>query len=379
MTVEHEARRLTRRHRGKVFAGVAAGLGDYYAVDPIWIRLLFVLAAFLGGAGIIVYVILMIVMPRDASAPPTDLERQAERLASSLRGTPAWIGVALIVVGGLLIVTQFADWDGSVFTGLALIALGIVLFRKPEDRGLGASTPPPVPAPGELSPPTTIPSTSAPAVPSPPPARRERSRLGWLTFGAMILALGIASLLDRADAVDVTLVQYLALPLAVLGIGILVGTWLGRARWLVVPAVLLLPFVFTASLIDVPFSGGSGDRLYRPTTVAALEPEYNLVAGQMVIDLRAVTLGADPVSIRATAVAGQIVVYLPPEATVDLRARVGAGEIELLGRHHGGVKVDLRRTLGAAAKEGVGRWQLDLEASLGRVEIRSGGPMEELS
>ncbi len=381
MTTQHEARRLTRRHGGKVFAGVAAGLADYYQTDPLWIRLMFVLAAFLGGAGVIAYIILMIVMPKDSSAPPTDLERQAERVAASLRGTPAWIGVALIIVGGLLIVTQFADWDGSVFTGLALIALGIVLFRKPEERVVepipAPDVPPPVPAPGELPP--AIPSDTAPAVPSPPPVRRERSRLGWLTLGAMMLALGVASLLDRSDVVHIKLVQYLALALAVLGIGILAGAWLGRARWLVVPAILLVPFVLVASLIHVPFTGGTGDLLFHPTSVAAVDREYHLAAGQMVIDLSAIPPGPQPLTVRATDVAGQIIVYVPAAATVDIRARVGAGEVQLLSRRHDGVNVDVRRTLGPAAKPGIASWFLDLETSLGRVEVRTGPSPEAYS
>ena len=379
MTVNQQARRLTRRHEGKMIAGVAAGLADYYVVDVIWIRLVFVLATFLGGAGGIAYIVLLIVMPPDSSAPPTDLERHAERVASSLRGTPAWVGVALVVVGSLLIVTQLADWDGSVFTGLALIVLGIVLFRKPEERAAvePAPVPPPVPAPGELPPPS-IPSDVARAVPSPPPARRERSRLGWLTLGAVMLALGLASLLDRADAVDVTLVQYLALAMAVLGIGMLTGAWIGRARWLIVPTVLLVPFVLTASLIHVPFRGGAGDLAFHPRTVAAADREYNLVAGQMVIDLSDIAPGPQPLTIRATNVAGQIVVYVPAGATVDIRARVGAGEVEFLGRLYDGVNVDVRRTFGAAAKPGVAWWFLDLETSLGRVEIRT-GPSPEVT
>src|SRR5206468_8260612 len=117
--------------------------------------------------------------------------------------------------------------------------------------------------------------------------------------------------------------------------------------------------------------GGTGDRLYRPATVEAIRPTYRLAAGRMVIDLRGVTFGATPTRIRATVVAGRLLVYLPRTATVDVRGRVGAGTVTLLdGRSDEGVKVDVHRTL-----TGVGEAppivRLDLETSLGVVEVRS--------
>src|SRR5207245_10926286 len=61
-------------------------------------------------------------------------QRRTERLASSLRGTASWIGVALVVIGGLLVVTQWAHWSASVFWGVALIVLGVAAFNRHEAR-----------------------------------------------------------------------------------------------------------------------------------------------------------------------------------------------------------------------------------------------------
>jgi phage shock protein PspC (stress-responsive transcriptional regulator) len=44
-------------------AGVAAGLGEYFGLDVILVRLIFVIAACLGGTGIIVYVAGWLLMP----------------------------------------------------------------------------------------------------------------------------------------------------------------------------------------------------------------------------------------------------------------------------------------------------------------------------
>lgn len=56
-------RRLYRDSvRGKV-AGVCEGLGDYLDIDPVIVRLLFVLLAFWGGKGIFLYIVAWILLP----------------------------------------------------------------------------------------------------------------------------------------------------------------------------------------------------------------------------------------------------------------------------------------------------------------------------
>jgi len=61
-----EVRRFTRRRQGKVFLGLCAGLGDYFRIDPIVIRLAFLLAFFTltsGLALIVFYIIAALVVP----------------------------------------------------------------------------------------------------------------------------------------------------------------------------------------------------------------------------------------------------------------------------------------------------------------------------
>jgi phage shock protein C len=58
------ATRQLRRQNG-IIAGVCGGLGAFFGISPFWFRLLFVILALPGGApGILPYVILWIVMPR---------------------------------------------------------------------------------------------------------------------------------------------------------------------------------------------------------------------------------------------------------------------------------------------------------------------------
>jgi phage shock protein PspC (stress-responsive transcriptional regulator) len=51
---DHE-QRLHRRHRGRMLGGVAAGLADYFDVDPTLVRIGFVALAFVGGLAVPLY------------------------------------------------------------------------------------------------------------------------------------------------------------------------------------------------------------------------------------------------------------------------------------------------------------------------------------
>ncbi len=57
-----EEKRL-RRSNDKMIAGVCAGLAEYFGVDPVIVRIVFVALALLHGPGIVLYGILWLVMP----------------------------------------------------------------------------------------------------------------------------------------------------------------------------------------------------------------------------------------------------------------------------------------------------------------------------
>jgi len=57
-------RRLYRDEDNSVIAGVCSGLGNYFGVDPVVFRLLFVAALIIGGFGTVLYIILWIAIPK---------------------------------------------------------------------------------------------------------------------------------------------------------------------------------------------------------------------------------------------------------------------------------------------------------------------------
>jgi phage shock protein PspC (stress-responsive transcriptional regulator) len=60
-------KRLFRDEENKVIAGVCSGLGHYFGIDPVLIRLAFILTVFMGGFGVITYIVLIIVSPKAIS------------------------------------------------------------------------------------------------------------------------------------------------------------------------------------------------------------------------------------------------------------------------------------------------------------------------
>jgi phage shock protein PspC (stress-responsive transcriptional regulator) len=56
-------KRLYRSRSDRMLGGVCGGLGEYLEVDPTVIRLLFVAAAFMGGPGLIAYLIMWMIIP----------------------------------------------------------------------------------------------------------------------------------------------------------------------------------------------------------------------------------------------------------------------------------------------------------------------------
>jgi phage shock protein PspC (stress-responsive transcriptional regulator) len=59
-----EPRRLFRDSEEGMFAGVCSGIGYYFGMDPVWLRIAFLVAFFFGGSGLILYLILWIAMPK---------------------------------------------------------------------------------------------------------------------------------------------------------------------------------------------------------------------------------------------------------------------------------------------------------------------------
>ena len=421
--------RFVRRERGRMVAGVATGMADAFHIDVVVIRVLWVVAA-LGTFGVAVaaYGVCWLAFPSERESSP--LSQIRARQGDSNAGFV--VGLVLLGLGALFVLGQLSrpfDHSRGVAWAVVLIAAGlVVLFLRHPDQDDADPTSPPEraeapaapapptpdtpPTPDSPGPPDTAagagataveapPTTSTawsqhspwpapPTPPSPSPAAgwarppwrvprrpRRKSFLTPITLSFLLIGGGAAALLDSVDAVHVTLAAALASGLVVVGVALVLSAWFGRARGLIPIGVLVLLATIPASVIDVPISGGVGERAYYPTTRAALHREYRLGIGHLVVDLRHVPLSGRVTTVSGSLGIGELDVEVPANVLVDVRAHSGAGTTEVFGSLEDGWPQDTHSRAGAGAH---GVLHLDLRVGAGSVRVRrwrSDGTLED--
>jgi hypothetical protein len=197
---------------------------------------------------------------------------------------------------------------------------------------------------------------------------RRRPSLGQIVVGVVLVLIGIAWLLEALDAVDVPWRSLLPAALIVVGVALVFGAREGRHGGLIALGVVLTLAVLLTSvvevLLNVPIAGGVGEQTHRP--VAAVEDEYRWALGSMTLDLR----DAEPApgqTIEASVTIGELVVILPPATPVRVSARVGLGEVDLLGDRSSGMGAE-RETTEPGSSDLATR--LDLDVAIGKIEVR---------
>lgn len=131
-----EVKRLYRSREDKVVAGVCGGIGEYFNVDPVWIRIAFVLLIFAQGVGLILYVIAFLLMPEN----PHQTSKKSTQFEATLSGftkgkskhTGAYImGAILIIIGAIFLLQNLFSWFSFAYVWpLILIAIGIFMLQQ---------------------------------------------------------------------------------------------------------------------------------------------------------------------------------------------------------------------------------------------------------
>jgi phage shock protein PspC (stress-responsive transcriptional regulator) len=82
----NETKKLLRDTDGAYIGGVASGLGFYFAVDPIFVRIIFVVLTFVSGLGILLYILLWLLVPAARTSSDKLLMRGEPVTAAALQG-----------------------------------------------------------------------------------------------------------------------------------------------------------------------------------------------------------------------------------------------------------------------------------------------------
>jgi phage shock protein PspC (stress-responsive transcriptional regulator) len=372
--------KVLRRSLGdRKIAGVAGGIAEHFGLDPLLVRVIFVLLALSGAVGIALYIAGWLLIPEEGSSRSV-----GDDLVDRLRNSPTWAPVLLIVVGSVIALGNIPSWGGGLVWAAAFIGAGIWLYRR-------SDAPPPPPADPAAGAPGAGVRGAADVVTAEVQAaadaatrelriqqqrirraRPPRSHLGRLTVAAALVAVGVVAMLGNTGAITVSSRHYPAIAMLVIGAGLLGGTFWGRSRGLVFLGLLIAPFALAASLIRVPWDGGAGERFFSPATAAEAAKGYRLIAGSMNLDLTRMDW-SEPVRIDASVAFGEIVVSVPADVRVEVDGHVGAGTIMLFGEERSGTDVDFDTVEGSELADRT--LELDVQASFGQVVVaRSGSP-----
>ncbi len=359
---------LRRTSQGAVLGGVCAGLARRWRLDPVVLRVAFVVLGLFSGLGLALYVGALLLVPKDgASEYPVRGMVPATRSWSE----PAVIG-AVVGLGVLIMVT---------LGGLSPIGLGPAIglsllwyfgwYRHRANHGSAPARPGVEQQPSEFQraadawrarvaehreqsaaltfPADTVtpltlfgaPTPVAPAVPAvvtpsplPVPTRARHRSAGWLwpataaVVGAQLVGL---VLLGVVSGTEVSSTVYVACSLAWVAVALVVSAFVGRPRWLMATGVALaLATLLSLASVERPQQVTVGSDTWPYAAISDLPAVRTMDAGEVTVDLR----------------------ELPVDADADVTFRVRLGELTLQLPATGNVVVDWSVTAGSASLPG---------------------------
>lgn len=359
-----------RRTGDRVVGGVAAALGRSWGIDPVLVRILFIVGTFAAGIGALLYLVLWISLPLVDAPPPPDSTVHR-------RGPAFWLGAAVVTIGGIIALAGLPA--RNIFVPLALVALGVALWQRPgtSDTAPGetpvhavgttpttaqattpatdqataptaatrattnaAWQPPTVPGRGGSAVTDTAAWSAAPRstawrhVPevrwwTPPAPRPRPSWLGPITVAVALVAAGVVALLGQADVLAPSGTDLLAVALLVLAGGLVVGAFVGRARWLALPALALSALLAVGGLgVPLQWLGdvNVGEQALAPVAIDDTLRVEHLV-GVVTVDLSDTAIDqGDRVEVDVGA--GEVRVLVPDDVDVQLTGDLRAGTVE---------------------------------------------------
>lgn len=363
------ASRPRRPRSGKVVAGVAAGIGRRYAIDPVIVRVALVVSAIYGGAGLVCYLLGWLLLPGedDQASPIESLFGRGHSSTSrgltivlcillipavnfTFGGHYSTIAGLILLLGALFLLHRYRGHVGAGTPMAATTATGAAAMSTGGDTG--RTVPDAVPADGpqdavptdRTEPPAWDPLGAAPfawdlpePAPEPPPAPApapRRSRVGLATLG-IVLVTGATLIALSGHGGWLTPPHIAGVLAAITAVGLLVGAALHAGRGLILLAVVLSAAGF--GLTETHYDGwhGAGDASFRPATVAAVQPLYQRSVGDIDLDLTELPPSGTVHTLVDLGV-GDITVRVPADATVRATCTASVGDVTCLDERSSG-------------------------------------------
>jgi phage shock protein PspC (stress-responsive transcriptional regulator) len=372
--------RIRRSRSDRRVAGIAGGLGRHLDVDPVILRVAFVVLTFFGGVGLLLYVALWLLLPEDGQDwAAIKLDRRSRT-------------VALVIVGAvaLMLLVSHGWWgDPGPFLFL-IVVLGIILLatlfgRRDRDSDVPPPGPPGVQpyAAGQYAQPdnrpynqpyqpSTQPYATAYVVPEQPRPVNPRKKgpiLFWFALGTMAVALGGLLIADLAGA-DVTPSAYPATVLGLSAAFLLLGTFFGRAGGIIMVGLVAAAVTVGTTIAD---HWDPHTTTEVPVSAATVQSTYTMDVGEIVLDLTDVR---DPQALDGRVITvdgnvGHLDVRVPAAVSVVSESHItGVGGISAFGRDAGGFDTSLTTTRSAGA--GAPQLTIVTDLHVGGIDVHVG-------
>ena len=323
-------RRLLRSRRDRVIGGVGGGLGTYFGIDPVIVRIGLAALALAGGVGIFVYLAALLFVPSEPPEPGA--EPSPRPRAATI------VGGVLLAIAALAVLGNLGWWfDPGAFLLLLLGAVIVWLIVRDRDG---------------------------------PVTRSDVIRaLGLVAIAIALAALAAATAMASALATAAGYGALVAAVVVALGGALVLSAFRGgrRGGWLAAVALLVAVPLGVVAAADIELEGGTGAREYRPASAADIPPRYKLGAGELRIDLRDADLPPGDQPLRVDLDMGEVEVIVPEDVCVETNARVGVGEVRVFDRRNGGFDVDWRDAPGSSPA--VPRLVVDADIGFGALHV----------
>lgn len=147
-------KKLYKSSDDSIIAGVAGGIGEYFSIDPLFVRLVFVLLALMHGLGVLLYIIFFIIVPKEGHEHTTsdkikeiadDAGEKAKKVTEKIeKNGKDWthnrtkiIGLVILLVGVFALLNEVISiswfkWD--IFWRVSLIVVGFYLLVKTDNK-----------------------------------------------------------------------------------------------------------------------------------------------------------------------------------------------------------------------------------------------------
>jgi phage shock protein PspC (stress-responsive transcriptional regulator)/predicted membrane protein len=321
MTAHATYKKLERSRSDRMAAGVCGGLGRYFDVNPTFYRVGFAVLTLLGGAGILIYLAAVLVIP-DEGKDESIIE---EALREHRRQPMRLIAIGVVAVAATVLLSHASLWPHGDLAWVLLLLAGLALLVS--QRGGSSPTP-------------TVPEAPTGTESAPLPAPRRSFPITLAVIGLLVVQTGIFAAL-ASWGVDIPWAVAFAIEAVTAGAVLIAGAFMHqRVGGLVVIAVLLATVSVIASTIDFHLGDGIGDRTFTPATAAAVRDDYRLGIGDLQIDLSRVPLRPGETTVQAHVGIGHLLVIVPEATSIRVESHVGWGDSEVLGETHNGHDVN---------------------------------------